>query len=96
MKKLTKSQRHIAYILMLVEIEEEHEHYMCNAAKAIGVFEQNTKLSLWEIKKYLPEMYTKKPCKWGGTIIGDQDPWFYMEEKQKRIEILKQCIEETY
>ena len=92
--KLTKLQRHTAYIIMLAEAETDFEEWsmgwgLCHlinhvfGLKNIGCF--------WKfncvIEQYFPELQNKKGFKWP---IRNASGW------QKRIKLLKQCIEETY
>jgi hypothetical protein len=95
--KLTKQQRHTAYIIMLVEAETGEWNYvgfcnLINLVMDIDVYEGDDFLAAF------PELFKKRPIRTlsDGTkytpII-----WFPTgaDGWQQRIALLKQCIEET-
>ncbi len=83
--KLTKDQRHTAYIIWLYEWEN---------TLGIDPFMCNTMYCEFDIKptpEMFPELFKHKPnryCRSGG--------WFPTTSIIKRRTILKKCIEETY
>ena len=88
MKTLTKEQRHEVYKTALERIQNNKDIYSCNAILR-AVNNDNPPCGL-NIKDYnFTEFFDKKPLCSGFV-------WFSgPESKQKRIEILTQCIEET-
>ena len=86
--KLTKLQRHTAYIIMLAEAKtgEYYDYGMC------FMFAEHFDSSLYSdkiFKSMLPELYRKRPkC---------NCYWFYCNKQgwQQRIELLNQCVIET-
>ncbi len=96
--KLTKSQRHTAYIIMLTQYEDGDLKGFCRQTRDVFGWNDNIKSiggtykwALYNLK-YLPELLSKKPK--------DADNLLWFKENRygrtKRIELLKQCIEETY
>jgi hypothetical protein len=88
--KLTKLQRHTAYIILLAEFEESFGfEFFCDAVYSLfdWPFGEGT------IRDYLPELYRHKPA-----TLDDSGGWFSDNEDgvNTRIKLLKQCIEETY
>lgn len=84
--KLTKDQRFIAYCIMLEEIESSENYFFCNTFyRCFGLV--NSQITMQE---YFPELYSKKP-----KVTHSPNCWFPVHETEKRIKILKQCIEET-
>lgn len=84
--KLTRLQRHTAYIIMLAEFEEEFGSLFFCTLMYLFSLPQNQEA----IRKYFPELWAKKPRP-TYTI----NCWFMSSEKGRRIDILKQCIKET-
>jgi hypothetical protein len=86
--KLTKDQRHTAYVLMLAELEEKESKdyypYMCWVLKYVFDMPMYGMFSL-------VELYNKKP-----ESVGVCDEWFPSWDYKSRKKLLKQCIEETY
>lgn len=86
--KLTKQQRHIAYIIMLAELEAIHpiDAFFCNIMHSIGC-------GWGGIMDDLPELLKHKPERnhYSGGWFGNDE-----KSKQRRINILNQCIIETY
>jgi len=96
--KLTRQQRHIAYIIMREEIESNSTHFMCKAAVWIGVLRNESRYA-WgfqvsdkQIKERLPELYLKKPA-----ALSHGSCWFNVSNSglKSRIALLDQCILET-
>lgn len=92
--ELTRQQRHTAYIIMLEEAERpslsgfyRKYHGLCYLFLAIFDSED----FYFHPMETLPELYAKRPLPIGSS-------WFDLNRAgwQKRIELLKQCIEETY
>lgn len=84
---MTKGKRHSIYIKALGHIESHAEDFICDAIQLSGGFRLNN--------ADYPELENRKPketIRFYGTEI-----WFENndEGRQKRIEILKQAIEET-
>lgn len=84
--KLTKLQRHTAYIIMLAESNKLGYGFCWMMLKLFYLTPSEI-----IIKRYFPELYRKRPP--GGGRF-----WFTVNRAgwQKRIKLLKQCIEETY
>lgn len=92
--KLSKSERHTAYIILLAEYEEQercgykYSQGICSLMKDfLGLCDE------WENNyKYLPEFAAYKP-----KNSYPYRSWFGVERRGrlKRIRILKKCIEET-
>ena len=99
-KKLTKAQRHIAYMLFLAELQSEKLDYESSdgfcfmAYHLFGLKDDNGGYD-GVIKKHFPELQKRKP-----KIIFSNGLWFQSNDNkeglQKRIELLNQCIIETY
>ncbi len=99
--KLTKLQRHTAYILIQDGIENDYKtHGFCIWIDelfgiSVGVHHKDT-----VIREYFPELWRKRPK----TVYQKETPyqgcvWFnYFDPKtnSKRAELLTQCIQETY
>lgn len=86
MKKLTKDEKFTAYCIMLAEYELGKTYFLCKIiSDCFGL--RGTDETM---KKYFPELYLKRPK---GLLSGSS--WFLSWEQKKRIDILKQCIEET-
>jgi hypothetical protein len=87
--KLTKEERHIAYIIMLAEAQDR-EYWDCGLCRLILDV-----LGLWcygtGMRDCFPELYGKQPKKYN-TFWFETNSWGW----RKRIQLLKQCIEETY
>ena len=89
MKKLNKSERHSAYMIMLAELEAYsnlpfHVPFsgFCGLAKSANI--------LYEFNRgKLKELSAKKPKRTCGAF------WFPRCQWTKRISILKKCINET-
>ena len=87
--KLTKLQRHTAYILMLLYIEENTQEFICLIIKWVFDIDGHGDDV---IRQYFPELWSKKPQ-------NAEYSWFvksYEENKKGRIEIINQAIKETY
>ena len=91
-KKLTKAQRHIAYIIMREEVVSD-DPFFCNIGKYLGIFDVLGDVSDSFFEYMLPELYAKKPNK-----NYTANCWFDCERRgiQKRIELLNPCIIETH
>jgi hypothetical protein len=94
--KLNKLERHTAYIIMLHEAEKE---LGVNPDLPVGICIQGfcrMALELFGIENLneLEELAKHRP----GYLTNDDGYWFscYGSGWLKRIEILKQCIQETY
>lgn len=92
--RLTKLQRHTAYIILLSEFEYEGEgqiDFFCEAMDKL--FDWG--FSETPLKEHFPELFIKRPKTKNGFTA-----WFeHLSRKggrQRRIELLNQCIEETY
>ncbi|MBL7721156.1 MAG: hypothetical protein JNK98_04105 [Chitinophagaceae bacterium] len=98
--KLTKQQRHMAYMIMLAEAESPGFFYY---EECLGLFKSNRfgfcgmirmvfgiNATDTEMPIILPELFVKKP------VLGESY-WFPTDESgwQSRISLLKQCITET-
>lgn len=92
--KLTKDQRHTAYILMLAEVEERQKlrsyPFLCFVAE-----------SLFDIKyqpfkdsslKIFIELYDNRPK----SKTSKTSAWYHPIDYQSRINVLKKAIKETY
>jgi hypothetical protein len=101
--KLNKLQRHTAYIIMLAEIDRNSNklsHFATDgfcylACNILGLTDSNNGYDLI-IDEYFPELNSKKP-----TVLSRFGLWFKLPitniiGKEKRIELLKQCIKETF
>lgn len=97
--KLNRLQRHTAYIIMLAEYErdkKEGKAYSQGFCSVFGLdllgmaFEDNWQNSV----RFLPELNAKKPKK---LYMPHCNTWFTIlaSGREKRIELLKQCIIET-
>lgn len=103
MKKLTRLQRHTLYILMLDELRTNTEDcfngdgFCYQLFHIFGFVDSNGGYSNI-IEEYLPELLNHKPIE----LYYDYGLWFpankYRDEggREDRMDILKQCIEETY
>lgn len=103
--KLTKDERHTAYIILLAEAEHKFKKkdYSEGLCELTWCLEEKTKescFSMWDleneilIENDLPELSRKltrinRKCFYELALPATIDGW------QKRIELLKQCIEET-
>jgi hypothetical protein len=95
--KLTKDQRHTAYIIMLAEYETNSEmraQGFCWLIKEL--FTEMGMMGCWETGKtikWFPELAKRKPRKYA-TIWG---LWFLNDKEgmERRRVILRQCINET-
>jgi len=101
-KKLTKAQRHIAYIIMREEAErpgmlssykykigDVHSNFHGFCFMYLLLFDDDSLKD--NFNKVLPELYAKKPCT-------DSVYWFRCDENgwQQRIKLLNKCIIETH
>lgn len=98
--KLTKIQRHTFYIIMLSQLEIDTSknnlgfcHTLVDEIMSVGFgFKHPMYIYSGNVfKSLLPELYTKKPK-------NDAMHWFPLDKigYKKRIELLNQCIYETY
>lgn len=93
MKKLTKLQRHTAYLIMLVDIENGGYMKHCGFC---SMFRYNYDIHVYgdkKFKKYFPELFRKKP-----SGVKKNAYWFDTNSEmswQKRKKLIKQCIKET-
>lgn len=90
--KLTKLQRHTAYILMMHELENGAD-FLCECAANLNIpkFDWDSKWIDRNFIRILPELYSKKPMNPYST-----ECWFHWSDKKSRKSIIKKCIEETY
>jgi len=101
--KLNKLQRHTAYIIMLSIAENRKDYFPISGLydiynEMIGELpycneNKNGRHGKHAFECYLPELWDKR------TTDRWLQCWFNMSDKynwRKRIELLKQCIEETY
>jgi len=90
--KLTKLQRHTAYLILLSEVEVLEEGkwncYVCNIAK--DVFKWHRHSENW-IRSMIPEFFKHKPSE-----NHHSGGWFDPEDYNIRKSILNQCIQKTY
>lgn len=92
--KLTRLQRHTAYILMLAEYESSRhlqKYGLCHLISYLtddGISFHRAMDSFCELKRKKP----KKPF----NKLTNLWFWYDTEGIQKRKDILKQCISETY
>jgi len=93
--KLTKLQRHTAYIIMLQEFEEAINQCDYNICMCYTITDNfyHEYTPYWKAMDGLIELKRKQPKKFELDTC-----WFEFtkEGTQKRIELLKQCINETY
>lgn len=90
MKKLTKLQRHTAYLILLHEIEASaHLEFFCHLiSRHFDLPNQQS-----SIQEYFLELWAKKPASDSDIVWwGKQN---CSEGRVKRIQALKQCINET-
>lgn len=92
MKKLTKLQRHTAYIILAREFELGNEHFFCNAIRSLFDLDIDSDKKL--IKPILPELWRKKPS--DAPSDGQRYKTWFSLFSEKRLELLNECIEETY
>ncbi len=102
MKKLTKAQRHILYIIMLCDFEDSHLSYYCSDGFCFYLFnvwnfaDENNSYSRILNEKQLPELWRRKPYR----LYSFAGLWFaansYSNGLEIRKKILNECIEETY
>jgi hypothetical protein len=87
--KLTKDQRHTAYIIMLDSFETddiEGCQFFCECMSYLF----DWSFSERPIRKYLPELWSKRP-----KPLYSSTCWFDSRDKDSRIDLLNQCINET-
>jgi len=97
--KLTKLERHMAYMIMLAEAEKRVSEKgfavgLCYLI-AVDMMEEEEDFDVYRHKKFkkqFPELFAKKPRR-----KGEQDDWFRndIDGWQTRISLLRQCITET-
>ena len=88
--KLTKLQRHTAYIILLHEIEVSVLLGICPIFSYMSGIELDDDGLFTKFKTMLPELWNKRRC-------GRNECYaFLWETDAERISALKQCIEETY
>lgn len=90
--KLTKLQRHTAYIILLSELEERSMYAgFCELCSLLDRHPYLLNEDDLEINPHLPDLYKHKP-----KVHGIY--WFPCNDEgyKKRKEILLQCIKETY
>lgn len=97
--KLTKLQRHTAYIIMLREAELfydfDNDYGLCKMSyDVLGLYTYcyGHKNWIYNISNYLPELWAKR------LTDSVYSSWFTKDKKgwDERIKILKQCVKETY
>jgi hypothetical protein len=99
--KLNKLERHTAYIIMLAEAEKSLKDYnynwglcwlinRCFGFTNADVSSEDVEWMIDSVTELFPELQTAKP---NGKMY-----WFPKgpEGTKQRIELLKQCIQETY
>lgn len=89
---LTKDQRFTAYCILLVEAEiRDNQNYgLCYLTRYLNEnIEFNRSDDEIDLYDHLPELYRRRPSKRVYWFARTKAGW------QKRIELLKQCIEET-
>jgi hypothetical protein len=85
---MIQEERNKHYRHALVAVENG-EHFICN----ILYFQLRGRFSSEELEEFFPEFFKRKP-----EIITasfDEGGWWPMNDAKSRIEVLKQCIEET-
>lgn len=89
--KLTKSERHTAYIILHEKVNEIEKHgydcFLCLVAK--DVFGWGLHTCEWVLKRF-PELLKHKPTK-----LHESGGWLHQKDYKTRKSILKQCIIET-
>ena len=88
--KLTKLERHMAYMIMLAEFEELEKGLCLIWSGMTG--EIRWGFGRLHLKHTLPELWDKADNKYGVSWFLALDDAEYVD---KRITALKQCIEET-
>lgn len=93
--KLNKLQRHTAYLIMLVEYESDPKRFwdagLCYLTYCLDDegYEVLNGRNIF-IDSDLPELFDKRTTRKGFWFPIGKEGW------QKRIELLKQCVIETY
>jgi len=99
--KLTKIQRHTAYIIMRAEFEADKldfyasDGYCYLLRNTLGLYDSKSGYDDI-IKEYLPELQKRKPKHLYNSKVGLWFPSNSIGGLQQRIALLDQCIEETY
>lgn len=88
--KLTKDQRHTAYIIMQHLIETGQQEFMCNTS--LYAFDIDVHEKDGSLQETYPEIMSKRPKSAGYSWFGGKHEY----NKKKRVALLQQCIEETY
>lgn len=86
--KLTKSERHTAYIIFLYEILNGGKQCLCFIMEDVSGIHLSAIRN--EVRYVFPEYWKNRDKK-----FYEVDGAFYFETKEKRIAALKQCIKET-
>jgi hypothetical protein len=86
--KLTKSQRHTAYILMLAQLKKST--FLCSIFCDLTGIDLDEDSRFSNFKNILPELWLKKDP--GESELSG----ILWKNKARRTKALKQCIEETY
>lgn len=87
--KLTKLQRHTAYIILLYEYETLKFRWLCGTFHSVTDIELDPDFRFTNFKLMLPELWRKRQK---GT---DEHSLFLFESYEHRVAALKQCISET-
>jgi len=88
--KLTKLQRHTAYIILLYETERNVFFELCHTFRYIADIELDDDGFFTNLKTMLPELWDKR-----GHGKNEKSA-FLWDTDAERISAIKQCIEETY
>jgi hypothetical protein len=86
--KLTKDERHTAYIILQAEVEEYKKRkimcFICLILEDYDIYED-------DLPEILPELSSMQPEK-----LHHSGGWFGTYDYASRIKLLNKCIEETY
>lgn len=87
--KLTKAQRHSAYIIMLHELETTETNWLCSIFYKVFGINLDHDGAYTQFKETLPEL-------WQHRDDGRNEySTFLFDGKTKRMDALKKCIKET-
>lgn len=88
--RLTKIQRHTAYVLILYEIKRTGITYVCTAFDRLVGMELDADGMFTNLKLILPELWKKRDDDAGEWSLA------LWRSNADRIKALKDCISETY
>jgi hypothetical protein len=92
--ELTKSQRHTAYIIMLVELQlrmthSRLQHGLCDISQTLFDIDPDSDLQFGNMRKYFPELWKHRA---GGKV--HHSIWLW-NNNYERVEALEAGIKET-